>query len=285
MTNAFSIDLEDWYHGIELPYSSWSQYERRLEVGHYKILELLDKYSVKATFFTLGWIADHYPDLIKEITSLGHELGSHSYSHEKVYNQSRDVFRQEIRRTKKTIEDLTGQKVISHRSPFFSITDKSLWALEILAQEGYEIDCSLSRIKTWRYGIDNCPDTIFNISEYDITEFPTTTFQIFNKNLNMGGAYFRIFPYSYTARGIKDRQQSGQYNMFYVHPWEYDPDHPKAKMEWKAKLTHYSRLKKMYPNTEQLFKDFDFGTVSAVIEDFKKQNKSIPHVSIEDLKD
>ena len=284
-SNAFSIDLEDWYQGIEAPFSSWTQYERRLEKGHYLLLELLEKYNTKATFFTLGWIADHYPNLVKEISDLGHEVGSHGYSHEKVYDQTPEEFRQEIRKTKKSIEDLTGKEVTTHRSPFFSITNRSLWALPILKEEGYKIDCSISQTKTWRYGISTCPDTIFNISDIDLVEFPCSTFSIFNKKMNIGGAYFRIFPYSSTHKELKKRENDKMYSMFYVHPWEYDRDHPKTKMEWKAKLTHYTRLGLMYSNTEKLLKEFKFDTVSNVIENFKNQNGSIPDVSLANLKD
>lgn len=194
MTNAFTVDFEDWYHGIELPYSDWHKYERRIENGFYPVFDALQKHNVKATFFTLGWVAKEYPKLIKELSAAGHELGSHGYSHEKVYNLTHQQFRKEVRDSKKILEDITSTPVICYRAPFFSITSKSLWALEILAEEGYTIDCSISPIKTWRYGISNCPDEIFRIKEANLIEFPVSSFTYLRKRWAIGGAYFRLFP-------------------------------------------------------------------------------------------
>lgn len=283
-TNCFTVDFEDWYQGIELPISEWEKHERRIEHGFNKVAELLDKHNVKATFFTLGWIAEKYPHILKQLAGAGHEIGSHTYSHEKVYNQSREVFREEISRTKKIIEDITGQKVVTHRSPFFSITSKCLWALDILVAEGYTIDCSISPIKTWRYGISTCPDEIFRIKENNLIEFPVSRFSFLGKTWAIGGAYFRIFPYRFTAGGIKKRTRSNLPNMFYIHPWEYDAAHPRIQFERKAMLTHYARLKKTSPNTEKLLRDFPFTTVSSVVKNYEQQNR-IGTVSINVLQD
>jgi polysaccharide deacetylase family protein (PEP-CTERM system associated) len=283
-TNAFTIDFEDWYQGIELPIAEWGKHERRIEHGFNKVVELLDKQKVKATFFTLGWIAEKYPHLIKQLAAAGHELGSHSYSHEKVYNQTQEVFREEIRRTKQILENLARQKIIAHRSPFFSVTSQCLWALDILAEEGYMIDCSISPIKTWRYGISTCPDEIFRIKENNLIEFPVSRFSFLGKNWAIGGAYFRIFPYSFTSNGITKRTRNNLPNMFYIHPWEYDPAHPRIKFERKAMLTHYARLGKTFPNTEKLLKQFSFTTVSDVVKTYEQQNR-IRTVSINVLQD
>ncbi len=277
--NAFTVDLEDWYHGIELPSSAWDSQERRIEVGFYKIFELLERVQVKATFFVLGWVAEKYPHLIKEISSAGHELASHGYSHEKVYNLSPAQFREEVKTTKTIIEDLTGKLLVAYRAPFFSITENSLWALEILAEEGHTIDCSISPIKTWRYGIKNCPDEIFNITESNIIEFPVSSFNLLARRWALGGAYFRLFPYIFTRKGFESRNKKGQYSMFYIHPWEYDPSHPKVPMEKKAYFTHYTRLTSTTPNTEKLLSDFKFDTVSKVVNNYQKQN-GISNISI-----
>lgn len=272
ITNAFTVDFEDWYHGIELPFSDWSNYERRIEKGFYPVFNSLQKHQVKGTFFTLGWVAKEYPKLIKELAAAGHELASHGYSHEKVYNLSPEQFRKEIRDTKHILEDLTSQEVTCYRAPFFSITSQSLWALEILAEEGYKIDCSISPIKTWRYGIASCPDEIFKIKEANILEFPVSTFTYLRKRWAIGGAYFRLFPYSFTNNGIKKRTKNEKYNMFYIHPWEYDPTHPKIKIERKAQFTHYTRLSKTLPSTEKLLTHFKFGTVSEVVKNYQKKH-------------
>lgn len=281
---VFSIDLEDWYQGIELPYADWGKYERRVEKGFYAIFNLLEKYETKATWFTLGWIADYYPHLIKELHQAGHELGSHTYKHEKVYDQTPEQFREEIKRTRNSIETITGKKVVSHRSPFFSITAKSLWALDVLAEEGFTIDCSISPIKTWRYGIATCPDTIFRIKENNLIEFPVSRFKFLHKQLGIGGAYFRLFPYSFTSNSLKQRHRNKLPNMFYIHPWEYDPQHPSVGLNWKSKITHYTNLTTTLARTERMLNEFKFTSVSDYIESYARQ-QPISSISIASLQD
>ena len=282
--NCFTVDFEDWYQGIELPFADWHLYENRIEKGFYSVLELLNKHHARATFFTLGWVAEKYPHLIKELSAGGHELGSHGYSHEKVYNQTPDEFREEVRKTKSIIEDISNSSVVTHRSPFFSVTTKSLWALDILAEEGYTIDCSVSPIKTWRYGIAGCPDNIFRIAENNLIEFPVSRFRFLRKNWAIGGAYFRLFPYSFTAKGMMFRQKRNLPNMFYIHPWEYDVSHPKVKFERKAMLTHYSRLEKTHTNTERLLQQFKFDTVSNIVRQYENQH-GLQSIGIKVLQD
>jgi len=263
---AFSVDLEDWYHGIELPYSDWKGKERRLEKGMDRVVELLDRHNTKATFFTLGWIGEQYPQLIRQLCDAGHEMASHGFSHEKVYDLSPEAFREEVRRTKAILEDAGGKPVTAFRAPFFSITEKSLWAFSILSEEGYTVDCSISPVKTWRYGIANTPDSIFRIPEANIIEFPVSTFRLLGKRLGIGGAYFRLFPYILTKRGLKQRAAEGLPQMFYIHPWEYDPEHPVVPMERKASITHYTGLRNTVPYTDRMLAQFRFGTVSQTIE-------------------
>ncbi len=282
--NAFSVDLEDWYQGIELPFDSWNQHTKRIRHGLDPLLQLLDKHNTKGTFFTLGWIGEKYPELIKQITDAGHEMASHGYSHEKVYDLTPEQFREEISKTKKILEDISGTEVTSFRAPFFSVTNKSLWALDILKEEGYTIDCSISPVKTWRYGISTTPDEIFTIKENGLTEFPVSTFKLLTKNLGIGGAYFRLFPYLLTSNGLKQRTKEGKVNMFYIHPWEYDPHHPVVEMERKAKITHYTRLSKTIPFTDKLLGQFKFDTVSNVVKKYKAE-REVNEYSIEILKD
>lgn len=282
--NAFSVDLEDWYQGIELPFDSWSKHDERIRKGVDPLLELLNKHNTKATFFTLGWIGEKYPELIKQITDAGHEMASHGYSHEKVYDLTPEQFREEISKTKKILEAISGTEVTSFRAPFFSVTNKSLWALDILKEEGYTIDCSISPVKTWRYGISTTPDEIFTIKENGLTEFPVSTFKLLTKNLGIGGAYFRLFPYFLTSNGLQQRVKEGKVNMFYIHPWEYDPHHPVVDMERKAKITHYTRLSKTIPFTDKLLGQFEFDTVSNVVNKYKAE-REVNEYSIEILKD
>lgn len=280
---AFSVDLEDWFQGVELPFSAWSAYEKRVEIGLNKILDLTRAHNVKGTFFTLGWIAEKYPALIRQVADEGHELASHGYSHEKVYNLSPDSFRKEVSGSKKAIEDIIGRPVVAYRAPYFSITAQSLWALDILTEEGYKIDCSISPVKTWRYGIENCPDEIFRIQELGLIEFPVSTFKLLTKKWAIGGAYFRILPYWLTRIKLEGKQKETRPHMFYIHPWEYDPAHPILdEMEKKAKFTHYHNLKSTYGNTNKMLQDFNFTTVSSIIETQERGN-NIRNISLQVL--
>ena len=282
--NAFSVDLEDWYQGIEQPFDSWVGHEDRLRIGLDPLLALLDKYKTKATFFTLGWIGEKYPELIKELADAGHEIASHGYSHKKVYDLSQEAFREEIRKTKRILENASGTTVTSFRAPFFSITNKCLWALDILKEEGYLVDCSISPVKTWRYGISNTPDEIFTIKENGITEFPVSTYKLLNKKLGIGGAYFRLFPYIFTSNSLKQRAKAKKASMFYLHPWEFDPYHPIVDMERKAKITHYTRLSQTLLFTDKLLSQFVFDTVCNVVQAYKDQ-RGFNEYSVEIFKD
>jgi len=281
--HAFSIDLEDWYQGVELELQDWGGKENRLAIGTERVLDLLAKAGTTGTFFVLGWVAEQFPQLIKLISDRGHEIASHGYSHRKVYSLSKQEFREEIRRTKSTLEHITGRKVLGHRSPFFSITSESLWALEILKQEGFSYDCSISPVRTWRYGIASCPEEIFAIDELDLIEYPVSTFKILSKRFGVGGAYFRIFPYALTRRRFVQGDVRGTPTMFYAHPWEFDPLHPRlGEMELKAKLTHYANLRFMGRRTADLLRDFSFTTVAGVIQK-AQDDQRIERISINTL--
>lgn len=283
--NAFTVDLEDWYQGIEMPYNTWGNYERRVEVGMDKLLQLLSDSDTKATFFTLGWIAENYPSMIKQLSSEGHELASHGYSHEKVYDLTPVTFREEIRRTKGVIEDLSGREVTAFRAPFFSITMKSLWALPILREEGHTVDCSIASVKTWRYGIQSSIDDIYLLDDIDMIEYPVSTFQLLHKSMALGGAYFRLFPFHLSWRAYKKRVSNNRHSMFYIHPWEYDPKHPyEANMEKKARFTHYTNLDKTARYTEKLLSKMKFTTVADVIK-HSVDKESLPKIKVSDLHD
>lgn len=282
MKNAFTIDVEDWFHGIELKQDEWKGKEYRLEKGLNTVLQLMNSAGVKGTFFTLGWIAKNYPHIIRQIDSENHELASHGYSHEKVYDLSHDAFREEVSITKKLIEDITGKKMKGYRAPFFSITSSSLWALKILSEEGYTYDCSINPVKTWRYGISTSPDYIYSVNDASIVEFPVSTFPLLHKRMAVGGAYFRIFPFMLTSNGVKSKNKKNEPVNFYAHPWEYDPGHPVIEsMERKARFTHYFNLKAMTQRTAKLLREFEFTTASDVIDEISK-NK-LPNVSLNTL--
>jgi polysaccharide deacetylase family protein (PEP-CTERM system associated) len=275
---SFSVDLEDWYQGIELGFDDWGDHASRIERGLAPLLDLLDEHDQRATFFTLGWVAERHPHIVRDLAARGHELASHGYAHDKAYDLSPQQFRDDVRRTKHVIEDLSGQPCLAYRAPFFSITAQSLWALSVLAEEGYTIDCSISPVKTWRYGISTCPDHVFYVPEAGITEFPVSTFHAARRDWSVGGAYFRLLPYRMTRRGIRRRIGEHKTTMFYIHPWEYDPGQPKVAMERKARLTHYARLQTTEPCTRRLLTDFSFTTVSELVHSLGGEG-ALPHVS------
>lgn len=281
---VFSIDVEDWYHGIELPRCRWAGQERRISLGVEAILGLLERHETRGTFFTLGWIAEHHPEVVRRIAEAGHELASHGYSHQKVYDLGPGEFRSEVRRTKQLLEDIGGRPVRAHRSPFFSITPSSLWALEILKDEGYEYDCSISPVKTWRYGIAGSPSYAYRISELGLVEFPVSTITVLSKKLGLGGAYFRILPSVVTERGLDRSLSEHRQAIFYAHPWEYDPAHPRiGGLDPRARLTHYFNLGSTYPKTERLLARYRFKTLDQAIRDLQADN-AIPDISIATLR-
>lgn len=265
MLNVFTVDLEDWYQGLELDYTAWQGFESRIESSTDRLLELLDRYRVKATFFVLGYVAEQNPGLIKRIVEERHEIGSHGYSHRFLYDLSPELLREELSRSNSLLGQLSGQKVVSFRAPFFSITKDSLWALTILKEKGFLYDSSIFPIHNYRYGLPTAPTTPFRINlngNSSLSEYPISTIKLGRVNFPFsGGAYFRLFPYSFTKFCIKKLNQSQIPVIFYIHPWELDPHHPRVKLPRRISLTHYARLNSTYKKLVKLFKDFKFTTL------------------------
>jgi polysaccharide deacetylase family protein (PEP-CTERM system associated) len=264
--NCFSVDVEDWFHGY-LPMSQWDKYTPRLDKGLNLVLDLLAERHTKGTFFVLGCVAAQHPELIKKIADAGHEIGSHTYTHEFVYKQSPEAFRAELRKTKSVLEQLTGLPCVAHRSPYFSITSRCLWALDVLAEEGFTHDSSIISVTNWLYGIANCPDYIFKLKETGLRQFPVSPLKILGKKVGVGGAYFRMLPLRFTANAIAQRQAAGEVTMFYIHPWEYDPGHPRVIVSDKmVSLGHYAKLGQTASYTAKLLSRFRFTTMSQIVQ-------------------
>ncbi len=276
--HAFTVDLEDWYQGMEIPYTEWHRYGKRLEKGLYPLLALLEQNQVRATFFVLGWIAQRYPHIIKQIYQQKHEIAIHSHLHEKVYHLNRETFRQDTERAIKIVEDLIGEKVRGYRAPYFSITQRSLWALEVLADLGIEYDSSIAKVKTWRYGIPHSPDYPYRIKEVGIIEYPVSTLSWLGRRWLCGGAYFRILPYQVFYRFFTSQSQT---KVFYLHPWELDPEHPKLWIGFPATLTHYARLSTTKKKLKRLLKTVSWRPLVYFIRQNKEQ---LPFISIKTLK-
>jgi polysaccharide deacetylase family protein (PEP-CTERM system associated) len=270
--HVLTVDLEDWYQGLEIDMEDWSPFAPRLANGLHVLLDLLDRAGARATFFALGRQAEQTPALIREVVTRGHEVACHGYSHRFVYHQTPQQFREDVRRARDVLQEITGGAVDGFRAPFFSITQKSLWALDVLADEGFLYDSSLFPVLNYRYGLPTAARTPGDIrapSGATMFEVPLSTLRLphpaFPVGVNVpmsGGGYFRLYPYWLTRVFTKLLERQGTGLVFYVHPWEFDPNHPRVKMpRWIAQFTHYHNLATMQPRTERLLSDFSFATI------------------------
>lgn len=268
MKHAFTVDLEDWYQGIPIPDSTKAQAERRLKIGTHRLLEILDRYRVTATFFVLGTVASEYPALLQEISREGHELGCHGLSHDLLYQMTPERFRDETRTSICRIEDCCGVQVLSYRAAYFSITKRSLWALDILAREGIRVDSSIFPVRNWRYGIPGFSHrpVVIETMNGPIVEFPISVHRLLFFNVPVsGGAYFRLYPYWLTRMNIQHSEGVQSPVVFYIHPWEFDLDQPRLRFDFRARVTHYLNLRTTSAKLERLLNEFQFGTLQAAL--------------------
>ena len=269
--NAFTVDFEDWYQGIELPRDSWGKYEERLELSGGALLDLLKEFQIKATFFVLGHNARRYPHLMRKIVNDGHNIGSHGDSHEYVYKMTDGEFHDDLAKSMKSIEEACGVKPVSYRAPFFSITKECLWALDHLKDCGIKYDSSMVPVNYYRYGIPDCPRGIHapldGPAGDNLMEFPISTVRILGKTLPIsGGTYFRILPYRIVRDGIRRLNRKGKPVIFYIHPWEIDPGQPRIDLPRRVGLPHYANLSGTLPKLRRLLKDFRFAPMEEVVE-------------------
>ena len=272
--NAFSVDVEDYFQVAALapaiPRDSWTERESRVERNTERILERLAEREVRATFFVLGWIAERHPELIRRIHAAGHEIASHGYSHQLIYRQSPSEFQTETERSKRALEDLTGTEVIGYRAASFSITRKSLWALDVLIDLGFQYDSSIFPIRHDRYGIPGAsrePAQISAPSGRRLTEFPLATARLCGMSVPVsGGGYFRLLPYWITRGGLRQiNLREGRPAAFYVHPWEVDPEQPRVQVGLLSRWRHYTNLQRCEARLQRLLADFKFDTMRAVL--------------------
>jgi polysaccharide deacetylase family protein (PEP-CTERM system associated) len=275
MLNALTIDVEDYYHvsafEAVVPFADWERYESRVEKNTYLILDLLDTHATKATFFVLGWVVERYPGLIRTLVARGHEVASHGYAHRRVYTQTPEQFRTETRRSKRLLEDTLGQPIRGYRAASYSITVQSLWALDVLREEGFVYDSSIFPIRHDLYGIPSHPRFCYMISGQNgspLVEFPLSTLRFGGTNFPIaGGGYLRLFPYAYTRWGIRYlNRREGQPAVVYLHPWELDPEQPRLPAGKLSRFRHYTNLHKMEGRFVRLLQDFSFGTMSEVLQ-------------------
>lgn len=270
-----TIDVEDYFHVAALSdvvkLSQWDQQPSRVVANTQKILSILNEKNIHGTFFILGWVAERYPKLVEEIASLGHEVASHGYSHQLIYSQSPAVFRDETRRSKDILEAIIQQKVDGYRAASYSITKKSLWALDILTELGFTWDSSIFPVYHDNYGIPDTPSEPYIIRTRNggsLREFPITTAKAFGLSVPAaGGGYFRQFPYpvfKYLFRLASEKNSVPK--LFYLHPWEVDPGQPRFNnASWFSRFRHYTNLDVCENRLRQLIEDFQFSTMTESI--------------------
>jgi polysaccharide deacetylase family protein (PEP-CTERM system associated) len=268
-----SVDVEDYFHVANLapaaPRARWPEFASRVERNTNVLLDIFDGPGVRATFFVLGWVAERHPALVRDIAARGHEIASHGFDHQIIYEQAPAAFREDIRRSKRLLEDLAGVGVLGYRAPSFSITRRSLWALDVLVEEGYRYDASIFPVRHDRYGIPDAPRGIHRLLRPggELVEFPPSTVRVLGVNLPVaGGGYFRIFPYWWTRLGIaRVNRRERQPVAFYLHPWEVDPDQPRLTVGALSRFRHYRNLDTTADRLRTLCRTFPFASMATVL--------------------
>jgi polysaccharide deacetylase family protein (PEP-CTERM system associated) len=287
--NAFTVDIEDYYQVSAFePHvrrDEWGSWQSRVVANTHRVLQLLDRHQVKATFCVLGWVAQRHPDLVREIHGCGHEVASHGYWHRLVYEQSPQEFRADLRRSQAVLEDAIGCRATAYRAPSFSITHRSRWALETLVEEGFRVDLSVFPIRHDRYGIPGAPRKLHCLETPagPLWEFPPAVARVAGMNVPIGGGgYFRLFPLSWTlsALGRINRIERRPF-AFYVHPWELDPDQPRIPAASRlSRFRHYVNLAGNEKKLGVLLGTFRFGRLRDVMEEEAGKQRAPSHVDL-----
>jgi polysaccharide deacetylase family protein (PEP-CTERM system associated) len=271
--NALSVDLEEYFQVSNfervIDRNSWPSLPSRVVDSTHQLLESFDQTNSRATFFVLGWVAEREPGLVREIAGRGHEIACHGYGHQLVYEIGPERFRDDIKRARGAIEEATGVQPRGYRAPSYSITDRSLWALDILVEEGFEYDSSIFPIRHHRYGIPGFSRTPVQLqleSGRMIREFPMTTLRAGPVTLPLaGGAYLRFFPPAVFRYGFRRLISQGEPIVLYVHPWEIDPDQPRQSVSWKVRINHYFNLGRTQRRLTSLLREFAFRPLRDVL--------------------
>jgi polysaccharide deacetylase family protein (PEP-CTERM system associated) len=272
IVNAMTIDVEDYFHvsvfdGL-VPRHSWETMESRVCGNTDRLLTIFSDSGIRATFFVLGWVAERFPALVRRIASQGHEIASHGYGHRLVYDLTPRQFRDDVRRSKDILESAASTAVHGYRAPSYSVTPKSLWALDVLIEEGFQYDASIFPIHHDRYGIPISPRHPYKPKAgAALLEAPGSTVKWGPLNLPIGGGgYFRILPYQWTRWGIARLNDVEQLPaIFYLHPWEIDPDQPRLRTSALGRFRHYFNLSRTEERLRTLIRDFRFSTMKALL--------------------
>jgi polysaccharide deacetylase family protein (PEP-CTERM system associated) len=270
-----SVDVEDYFQVSAFQHvvsrERWPEYESRVVRNTERMLEIFAEADTQATFFILGWVAERHLDLVTRIAKAGHQVASHSYWHRLVYELSPQEFRDDLRRAKDILESAAGTRVQGFRAPSFSITERSLWALDVLIEEGYTYDASIFPIRHDRYGIPDAPRQPHVIKGREggsILEVPSTAARVGSVAVPVGGGFFRLFPYAVTRWAIDQiNRQTGHPAIFYIHPWEIDPEQPRLEASLATRVRHYNQLAHTEDRLRRLLRDFRFGSIESVVLD------------------
>jgi polysaccharide deacetylase family protein (PEP-CTERM system associated) len=264
--NALSFDLEDWYQVLyfdgHIPRAEWHAQQSRLKATTARLLDILEEYRTRATFFVLAWNAERMPHLVEAIHRRGHEIASHGFAHHLVYRQTPAAFTEDLERSLRLLRTISGQPVTGYRAPSFSITRESAWAVPILMDHGVEYDSSVLPAQRAYCGVPDAPRGPWIIRSEPgrtLTELPPSTLQILRHNVPFcGGGYFRFLPYRIVQWGLRRINRAGLPGVVYLHPWELDPDHPVLPIRWSHRFQHYVNLHSTEAKLRQLLRDFQF---------------------------
>ncbi len=274
MKNALTVDVEDWFQVSNfdeiVSREDWPTMPSRVERNTRRLLDLFDRHDVKCTCFVLGWVAERFPDLVKEIAGRGHEIASHGYGHELVYRIGRERFEEDLKRSVSALGDACGAAPRGYRAPSFSIDRRTPWAFDVLAGAGFTYDSSVFPVWHPRYGVGDFtryPCRVRSDTGAEIVEFPLTTLRVGSRNLAAaGGGYLRIFPLAVLERAYGRANAAGQPGVLYLHPWEIDPDQPKLRVRGLGRFTHYANLARTEARLERLLRRFRWSTMADALD-------------------
>jgi polysaccharide deacetylase family protein (PEP-CTERM system associated) len=273
IVNALTVDVEDYFQvsafDATVPRSSWDRFESRVVRNTERLLGIFDDARVRGTFFVLGWVAERHPALVRRIVEAGHELGSHGFAHRLIYEQTPDEFRQDLQRSRAVLAAAVDAPINGYRAPSFSVTPKSLWALDIIRDEGFTYDASVFPIRHDRYGLPDAPRGFHSRQQKSgvLWECPGSTVRMAGANLPVaGGGYFRLLPYAWTSWGVRRLNAIEQRPaVFYLHPWEIDPEQPRLPASTVSRFRHYTNLDLTETRLRRLLADFPFAPLRDVL--------------------
>ncbi len=278
MKNILTVDVEEWFHPEALqhrfPPETWPNQPARIEPLMERLLDLFEEHGARATFFVLGWVAEHHAPLVRQMVERGHEVATHSYGHRMADKLEPERFKEDLNRSIEILQDITGKNILGFRAPTFSVSKKTFWVFDVLAEAGLRYDSSIYPIWHDRYGVPQAPRFVFEVQTHKgakILEFPMPTLRFFGKNFPFGGGgYLRLFPLRFTTMAIRHFNKSGHPAIIYMHPWEFDTDQPKVAMGRLQSLRHYGNIGRNFQKVTALLKSFKWTNFQNYLKELEK---------------